>query len=296
MKIALYGRKIAESGAEGLRQLLEGLVSKGAELCYNRSFYEYLSNNLGPMPEGSFFETPDEIPEQTSLILSLGGDGTFLRSVPLLRGRRIPVAGINFGTLGFLTTAKMTDADNDWISDLASGHWKIEERMLLQADVTPDILPKGFYPFALNEVTIHRITASMLQIDIAVDGRPLPSYRADGVVIATPTGSTAYSLSVGGPVATPDSRLIILAPIAPHNLNIRPLVVSSESKIEVSFMAKGGRATVSVDNRSFEAPSGTKIVIGSADYTASCVSLGGQTFIDALRDKLLWGEDIRNNS
>jgi len=273
MKIALYNRD-RNDGVEALKVRLR---EKGASLaCYGEDFYSWA-----------------DLPEDTGLFLSLGGDGTFLQSLTFIRDRGIPVAGINFGRLGFLTTARADEGDH-WIDELMTGNYSVEERSLLQ--VTCDGLPDQFYPYALNEVSLQRRGASMLQVHVRIDGRALPTYWADGLVVATPTGSTAYNLSVGGPVVMPSSEVIVIAPIAPHNLNVRPLVVPIDAAVELTFHSRERGALLTLDNRSCELPSGTTVSLARGRYGLRYVSLSDNNFIGALRTKLLWGEDRRNDN
>ena len=271
MKIAFYNRD-RNAGIEALKRRLR---EKGANLaCFGEDFVSW-----------------QDLPADTELFLSLGGDGTFLHSLTFVRDRGIPVAGINFGRLGFLTTAR-ADESEAWIDDLLAGRYRVEERSLLR--VTCDGLPDDFYPFALNEVSVQRRGASMLSIHVCIDGRELPTYWADGLVIATPTGSTAYSLSVGGPVVLPASDVMVIAPIAPHNLNVRPLVVPADSTVDFTFETRGREALLTVDNRSCGLPSGTTVHVSRGRYGLRYVTLSDDNFIHALRTKLFWGEDRRN--
>ena len=270
MTIAIYGRNIDKDDAKVWYLL--GRLSAGGAKTY---FYK------------------GELLSGTDMVLALGGDGTFLRAINMIRDRNIPIAGVNFGRLGFLTSAKVEEGGNTWIEDLLEGNYSIQERILLK--VESDAIPHGIYPYALNEFSIQRQNPSMLRIDIGVGDGRLPAYWADGVVVSTPTGSTAYSLSVGGPIVTPDSDVFILAPIAPHNLNIRPIVAPAESRLEISFSAKYSQmGVVTLDNTSFEVPVGSWFVVSKAEYTARCITFNTAGFIDALKDKLLWGEDKRN--
>ncbi|MBQ2149227.1 MAG: NAD(+)/NADH kinase, partial [Bacteroidales bacterium] len=220
----------------------------------------------------------------------LGGDGTFLQALTFVRDRGIPVAGINFGHLGFLTTAR---ADEEgWVDALLAGRYSVEERSLIR--VTCAAFPEAFYPFALNEVSLQRRGASMLQIRVRIDGRDLPTYWADGLVISTPTGSTAYNLSVGGPVVMPSSEVMVIAPIAPHNLNVRPLVVPMSAAVELTFRSREKGALLTLDNRSCEIPSDTSVSLARGRYGLRYVTLSESNFIHALQTKLFWGEDRRN--
>ncbi len=271
MKIALYYRD-RHDGVEAVKTLL---CERGATVvCY-----------------GTDFRSWEDLPDDTALFLSLGGDGTFLQSLTFVRDRGIPVAGVNFGRLGFLTAVR-ADAGGDWIDALLSGRYNVEERSLLR--VVCAALPDGFYPFALNEVAVQRRGTSMLQIHVRIDGRELPTYWADGLVLSTPTGSTAYNLSVGGPVVMPSSDVMVIAPIAPHNLNVRPLVVPIEAAVEFTFHSREEDALITLDNRSCVIPSGTTVSLARGRYGLRYVSLSDDNFISALSTKLFWGADKRN--
>ncbi len=270
MTIAIFGRNIDRSDGK-VWFLLRRLAAGGAR---------------------TYFCTSQLQPD-TDLVLALGGDGTFLRAINMLRGSEIPIAGINFGRLGFLTSAKVGEEDNSWIDDLLQGNYIVQERILLK--VTSDAIPHGVYPYALNEFSIQRSTPAMLHIDVGMDNGRLPAYWADGVVVSTPTGSTAYSLSVGGPIVTPDSDVFIVAPIAPHNLNVRPIVAPAAKPLDITFGSKSAQSgVVTLDNTSFEVPVGSRFTISKAEYSARCITFHNAGFIDALKDKLLWGEDKRD--
>ena len=275
MKIALFRREGSHIDETKLNYLAGRLKALGADI------YCCTSADDESMADG------------TDLLLSLGGDGTFLAAVDFLKGRQIPVAGINFGRLGFLTTAKVDDSPNIWIEDLVNGRFDIEPRLLLQTSGIE--LPEGVHPYCLNEFSLMRLGPSMLQITVSIDGKALPTYWADGVLVATPTGSTAYSLSVGGPIVAPTTDCLIICPIAPHNLNVRPIVANAASTIEISFSSKENAANMSVDNHGFKVSSGNSVTLSQAPHKALYVTLRDMSFIDALRDKLMWGDDSRNN-
>lgn len=277
MKVAIYSREIPAERKADFEQLVSDLKSGGATIGF-----------FGPA-----FGGEEALPSDTELLLSVGGDGTFLAALTFVRNMSIPVAGVNFGRLGFLTTANAGEGGKAWIDDLLKGHYNVEKRDLLK--LSCEGMPDDFYPYAVNEISLQRQGASMLSIDISVNGKPLPTYWADGVVIATATGSTAYSLSVGGPIVLPSSKVLILAPIAPHNLNVRPLVVPDDSSFEMTFRSRDGKARVTLDNRSFDVLPSTVMKIEKGEYCYSHASLSDDSFINALRTKLLWGEDRRNS-
>ena len=292
-KIAILGREVRSGYLDQFTLLLEALSSRKVMFVWYAPFLEQLSQRGLKLPHGEIFTSSEDLPQDVTLFLSLGGDGTFLSSVTYVRDRGIPVAGINFGRLGFLTTAKVGGEPPLWIDDLLEGRFSLEQRDLLRIDCGS--VPEGFYPYAMNEISIHRQGPAMLSISMKIDGRPLPLYRADGIVIATPTGSTAYSLSVGGPIVMPDSPVLIIAPIAPHNLNVRPLVAPLTSTLELTLSSRDLPAIVTVDNRSFTLPSGGSARITRGEFPFGYVSLFDNNFIKAIKDKLLWGEDKRND-
>lgn len=228
-----------------------------------------------------------DIEAGTDMLLSLGGDGTFLDAARIAVMSGIPVAGVNFGRLGFLSENKPEDV----VPALLSGEYTVEQRTLLSCRVSDD---DSALPYALNEICVSRTAASMLGIDVEIDGEPLPTYWADGLLVATSSGSTAYSLSVGGPICMPDSRVLIVAPVAPHNLNVRPLIIPESSVIRISMRSREETVTLSADNTNRLVPAGTVLRIETAPVRLGRVRLGSSNFINALRGRLLWGEDVRN--
>ena len=269
MKLAYYIKKDRLKGDSRVESLLGALRAAGHELYA-----------VAQMPD---FQAG------TDALLSLGGDGTFLLAARLAVGAGVPVLGVNFGRLGFLS-------ENDperVVEALDRGDYEIEERELLQVSC-PDLPAEEPWPFALNEVSVSRVSPSMLGVDVDVDGAALPTYWADGLLVATSSGSTAYSLSVGGPICMPETKVFIVAPISPHNLNVRPLVVPESSHLCISLRSRDERAVLTMDNRNYTVPAGTKIRVSAAPMRLRRLRLGRSNFINALRTRLLWGEDIRN--
>jgi NAD+ kinase len=235
----------------------------------------------------------DELQPQTDLILAVGGDGTFLSASIVAADTGIPVMGANLGRLGFLS-------ENRWQAvgaALASGDYTVENRTILHSCISActGVGAVDNWPYALNEVCVHRTGASMLAVDVTIDGTTLPTYWADGLLVATSSGSTAYSLSVGGPIVFPGAKALIITPIASHNLNIRPLIVPDTSVVSFRVRARDGKAIFTADNRSVEIPDGTSVTMTVAQFSLKRVRLNSSNFINALTEKLLWGEDIRNN-
>lgn len=230
-----------------------------------------------------------DVPEGTEMLLSFGGDGTFLSAAALASKLSLPVLGVNFGRLGFLSENKPEDVT----AALLRKDYSLEKRGMLCAGGW--CLADG-PQMALNEICVMRQGAAMLGIDVQIDSRPLPTYWADGLLVATSSGSTAYNLSAGGPICMPDSRVLIVAPVAPHNLNVRPLVVPDTSEIRISFRSREEQLRLTVDNRGFSIPSGSVIDVHAVPEALCRVVLGGSNFIEALRARLLWGSDVRNQN
>lgn len=230
--------------------------------------------------------------EGTDLVLSVGGDGTFLSVAMLVGDSGIPVVGVNLGRLGFLSENHPEDVSQA----ILTKDYTVEDRSLLEASLSDGCGNPAIdgWPYALNEVAVHRSGAAMLGVDVCLDGKWLPTYWADGLIVSTSSGSTAYSLSVGGPIVLPQSKVLILAPIAPHNLNIRPLVVPDTSEIRLRLHSRDGRAIFTIDNRTVEIPAGTEISVSLARFSLRRVRFNNSDFINALTEKLFWGEDVRN--
>lgn len=228
----------------------------------------------------------------TDLVMSVGGDGTFLSAAMLVADSGIPVVGVNLGRLGFLSENRPEAV----AQAILNKEYIVEDRSLLSAALSvksgnPEI---DRWPYALNEVTVHRSGAAMLGVDACLDGKWLPTYWADGLIISTSAGSTAYSLSVGGPIVLPQSKVLILAPIAPHNLNIRPLVVPDSSEIRLRMHSRDGKVIFTIDNRTVELQAETEISVSLARFSLRRVRFNNSDFINALTEKLFWGEDVRN--
>lgn len=270
MRLAVYiGKQGIEHDVRIVR-LLEELTAGGCELFF-------LDGARKPEPD-------------TDMLLSVGGDGTFLSASMLAADVGIPVVGVNAGRLGFLSENRPEDIAHA----LLDGDFMIESRTMLQAGISSAAPLSDYRPYALNEMTVHRSGAAMLGVDVSVDGVRLPTYWADGLVVSTSSGSTAYSLSVGGPIVLPESKVLIISPIAPHNLNIRPLVVPDTSEIVLNMHSRDGRFVFTSDNRTVEVSGDTVIKIAVAQFSLKRVRLNRSNFINALTEKLFWGEDIRN--
>lgn len=252
-------------------------------------FHEYLLDAFGFEPPINGLLTGDIF--DLDVAISLGGDGTFLRTAARVNRQNIPILGINTGRLGFLADVGSTDVE-DTLEELFKHYYKVEERILIRLE-TEGRAYKG-YNYALNEVAVlKRDTSSMITIHTSLNGEYLTSYQADGLVIATPTGSTAYSMSVNGPIILPQDNSIVLSPVAPHSLNVRPLVIPNDFEITLGVESRNRTFLISLDGRSEIFPAGIQLKVSKADYTTKVIKRYNHTFYETLREKLMWGADVR---
>ncbi len=237
--------------------------------------------------------TKNDVRPETDLVLSMGGDGTFLSAAHVVADIGLPILGVNFGRIGFLCENRPDDVRRA----LVEGDFRIEYRTVLNATLKGPEARKtiGMLPYSVNEVALHRAGSAVLGIHVSIDGEPLPTYWADGLIVATSSGSTAYSLSVGGPICMPDTKVLVVAPIAPHNLNVRPIVLPETAKVDISFESRDGLATMSTDNRVVEIQPDWSIHVEMAQFSLKRIRLAQSGFVKALTSRLFWGEDMRNN-
>ena len=290
--IAVYGKMFDERSAQVIRNLLGILVRSNVDVLIHGPLYDFL-NSL-PEPVGRVagtFHGRNDIHPATRFLISVGGDGTFLNSIHIVRDSGIPVAGINIGRLGFL--AHMTETDlQDSVEKLLAGHLPVEERTLIHATVNGQ--PADSFPYALNDVVIQKSATGMITVHTWSNDEFLNSYWADGLIVSTPTGSSAYSLSVGGPIMAPESQNFIISPIAAHNLNVRPLIIPDHVtlRLKAECRDKDRHFTLSLDSRSVECASGAEIELKQAGFKLRVVQ--SVSFYATLRNKLMWGMDKRN--
>ncbi len=232
-----------------------------------------------------------ELPrEDAEMLLCVGGDGTYLSASVLAARCDLPVLGVNFGRMGFLSENRPADVAGAILSD----NFTVESRVMLAADVHTGNPEIDEWPYALNEFTVHRNGAAMLGVEVSVDGVVLPTYWSDGLIVSTSSGSTAYSMSAGGPIVLPESKVLIITPISPHNMNVRPLVVPDSSVITLKMDSRDDKVVFTADNRTVVIPEDTEISIRVAQFSLRRVRLNESNFINALTEKLFWGEDVRN--
>ena len=293
MKIAIYGTEYSERSKTTLFTLTEFLSKKKANIVIDAAFFDSIVKLSELKIESYGFETFEYLDSSYDLLISVGGDGTILRAITRIKDIDIPIVGINTGHLGFLSTIK-TNAIESAMTQIFEGQYRISKRSILNVKTNPLAVSLDL-DFALNEIAVSRKnTTSMISIETWLDDEYLTSYWADGLIISTPTGSTGYSLSCGGPVVMPESDSLVLTPIAPHNLNARPLVISAKHKIRLKLSGRESEYLVSLDSRINSLKNTTEITIQKAPYHIQMIELQGGSFIETLRKKLLWGADQRN--
>lgn len=293
MKIAIYGPEFNDRSHSAIVELSEYLCKNSVAVFVEINFYNSILKHSAIKINSYGFDTFDSLDSTFDLLISIGGDGTILRAITYVKDLGIPIVGINTGRLGFLATIKREDIEGA-MDQIFEGKYRISKRSVLS--VHPDQNTSNFdLDFALNEVTVSRKnTTSMISIETWLDDEYLTSYWADGLIISTPTGSTGYSLSCGGPVIMPESDSLVLTPIAPHNLNARPLVISAQREIHLKISGREDEYLVSLDSRINSLKSSIGITIKKAPYSIKMIELEDGAFIETLRKKLLWGADQRN--
>jgi NAD+ kinase len=293
MQVAVFGISVPESFLPVLQEFFGFFEKEDIEVQLFRPFYNFLAENLGTKPYfTSFFESYTDFDTDNSFIFSIGGDGTFLHSVVNIRNFDIPVVGVNSGRLGFLADVSK-DHIQSALADIFNNNYSVIERSLLRVEYNNGDTPE--FNYALNELAVFKSdSSSMIRITSMCDEALLNNYWADGLIVATPTGSTAYSLSVGGPILTPDSENFVITPLAPHNLTIRPVVVPDKYEINLKVDGRGTHFLTSLDYRSEAVEFSTELKIKKANVTLKTLQFPGQDFFNTLRNKLMWGYDKRN--
>lgn len=289
MRIAIYGKNLKKENTETFRILVEELLKVGAKIFLHKNISEP-AHAIGIQAE--LFSGHAEIKDRIDYLFSIGGDGTFLDTITLVRDSGIPIVGINTGRLGFLANIAR-DEIHTAVTDLVNKNYTLDKRSLIRLNTEAHLF--GDINYALNELTVlKKDTSSMITINSYVDEKYLNSYWADGLILSTPTGSTAYSLSCGGPILTPDSENYILTPIAPHNLNVRPIVIPDKSKIRLTVEGRSEQFLVSLDSRTETIAPGTELYIEKCEFSINMVRFHFNTFLTTIRNKLMWGLDRRN--
>lgn len=289
MRIAIFGNEYQGAYIDLLDKFFRSLADYNVWIEMEESFYQYLCRTLPTPPAVNDLIKDEDF--SAALALSIGGDGTFLHTAQWVGSKRIPILGINTGHLGYLADVQVNEVDT-LINDILAERYKIEERSLIEARCVEE--PIGTWPYALNEVAIlKQDTASMMSINTAITGIELATYKADGLIISTPTGSTGYNLAVGGPIIEPLTPCWVISPIAAHSLTMRPLVINDNSLLSIITTSRSNSYRLSLDGRSVTLQQGTTVVLKKAPFTTMVVQRLDHHFSDTLRSKLLWGIDKR---
>ncbi|HEX2936700.1 MAG TPA: NAD kinase [Bacteroidales bacterium] len=292
MKIGLFGNRFNESYDAVIYHLLKRLSSRDIQISIHRSFFDFLvTEKKYAFQFQDYFTNYNDLPKDLDFLISIGGDGTFLESVTLVRDSGIPIVGFNSGRLGFLANISSAGIDNA-IEELLDKRYVLEHRSLVGLYCNECLF--GDFAFALNELTIQKTTSSLITIHAYINDVFLNSYWTDGLIIATPTGSTAYSLSVGGPIVTPDSQNFIISPIAPHNLNVRPIIIPDSSILKLKVEGRTSNYILTLDSRSAEIEIGMEITVKKSPFQINLIKLESIDYFSTLRNKLMWGADKRN--
>lgn len=293
MKVAIYGQYYQNSTEPIIKDIFAFFNKKHVDLVIEANFLTILYEKKLLAKEYKTFSSHSELDSSFDILLSIGGDGTILRAATLVRNSNIPILGINAGRLGFLASVQKDNIE-EFLQLVIEQKYIISERTLLsiKGDGIPEITDLNF---AMNEISVSRKdTTSMITIETSLNGEYLNSYWADGLIISTPTGSTGYSLSCGGPILTPDVKALVITPIAPHNLNARPLVIPDDTEIRLKVSGREEQYLVSLDSRIASVKNESILTISKTPYTIKMAEIPQQTFLKTLRNKLLWGEDKRN--
>lgn len=289
LTFAIFGNSFQPRKSQSLMRVLDFLRSKGASIIFDRTFYDFLTAEQNQeLGEVGTFEDDDF---NADYVISMGGDGTFLKAAVRVGIKSIPLIGINMGRLGFLADVLPGEVETA-LQAVLEGNYNIEEHTAIQISTNGGDFDGCHY--ALNDIAVlKRDIASMIGIHTSIDGSFLVNYQADGLIVTTPTGSTAYSLSNGGPIIVPQTRTLCLTPVAPHSLNIRPIVISDSSTVTLEVESRSHNYLVAVDGRSYTMHEGSTVTISKAPFVTRIVKPNGRRYFSSLRDKMMWGADKR---
>ena len=292
MIVAVYNRTFGKEDIPAISKILSALQTHKIQLVFYKDFYNQLKDSFSFDETPAFFTSRLDLPIQTDMLISLGGDGTMLDTVSFIGDSNIPLIGINLGRLGFLAAVSENEAA-DAIESLVRGSYTIEKRSLLHLESSMPIFKDA--PFALNEFTLHRKdSSSMIKIHTYLNGEFLNTYWADGLIVATPTGSTGYSLSCGGPVVFPQTSSFVITPVAPHNLSTRPIIVPDDNVISFELEGRTDHFLCTLDSRTETIPTSIQLAVKKENFTISLIRPDEHNFLKTIRQKLYWGIDRRN--
>ena len=292
MNVAIYGRKITRQNSFVFAQIISILKEFGWVPVLEEELKEQLIKKIGCGSDCATFSSYRDLQSGIDLVFSIGGDGTFIKTVSYIRNSGVPIVGINTGRLGFLANIHPEHIE-ETLEMVKQKRYQFQERSLLS--VTTEDALFGDDNIALNELTLHKKdTSSMITVHAFLDGNYLNSYWADGLIVGTPTGSTAYNLSCGGPIVTPGCQVHMLTPIAPHNLNVRPMVVPDHMPIKLQVEGRERRYLISLDSTTKSIPQGSEVIVSKADFMINVMKFEDSNFLDTIRNKMSWGMDKRN--
>jgi NAD+ kinase len=292
MQVAVYGRNLPSYARENIAAMFNKFQMLNTDVWIYEPLYEFMQKETGLRPRvAGVFRDQTDLPADTDFLFSLGGDGTFLETVNLVKDNGIPVLGVNIGRLGFLSYISQENLEES-LDSVFSGKFDIEERMLLKVEASGVDL--GERDIALNEVRLYKNSGSLITIHVRVNDEFLSAYWADGLLLSTPTGSTAYNLSVGGPIVVPESRSLILSPIAPHNLTVRPIVFPDTAVLKLTVDSRDPQFQLAMDSHTVDLGMNTLVTIRKAEETLKMIRIENISFYSTLRNKLMWGADKRN--
>ena len=292
MTIAIFGSPYPEHFSKYIQHLIKKLENEHIKLIIEEEFNIFLQNNIRFSSKIETYNSYETLADRADFLFSIGGDGTLLKAITFVRESNIPIMGINTGRLGFISSISAGEID-DAVNDILKKNYTVNERALLELNTNNNLFKDK--NFALNEVAISKKdTSSMVRVDAYLDGEFLNTYWADGLVVSTPTGSTGYSLSCGGPIIMPGTNNIIITPNAPHNLNVRPIVINDTSVVKLKVEDRDQLALVSLDSRSRAFDSSTELTIKKADFKIKLIQPQNNSFTSTIRNKLMWGIDKRS--
>ncbi len=290
LRFAIFGNTYQPKKSAFIQEILSCLSERKAEVLMERTFYEFLTDVQHlPITGVQVF---DDSEFEADFAISMGGDGTFLRTASMVGHKEIPILGVNMGRLGFLADINVNDIEHT-IAALYQEDYSVETRAVIQVETDGE--PLQGYPCALNDVAIlKRDNASMITIHACINGETLTTYQADGLIMSTPTGSTAYSLSVGGPIIVPGTHVFSLTAVAPHSLNVRPIVFSEDAVVDLTVETRSHNFLVALDGRSEKLPDSTRLTLRKAPYRVQVIKRSGTRYFHTLREKMMWGADQRH--
>ena len=290
LRFAIFGNTYQPKKSASMQKILSSLEQHQADVAIEREFYNFLT--VGQCMDVGNVAVFEDTDFEADFVISMGGDGTFLKAASKVGDKQIPILGINMGRLGFLADIHADDVEHT-IAALYEGDYTLETRSVIRVET--DGIPLDGYNCALNDVAIlKRDNASMITIHTTVNGDFLTTYQADGLIMSTPTGSTAYSLSNGGPIIVPGTHVFSLTAVAPHSLNMRPIVLSEDSEIMLTVESRTHQYLVALDGRSEPLPDSTRLMLRKAPYRVKVIKRAGTKYFHTLREKMMWGADQRS--